>query len=276
PVGRGDAGDAAAKVPLVEGRRRLDHPRPDATAYDLVLRARAIGHGASRTANRQFRELISKAIELDPNYAAAHALMADALYSLAGFRWAAVPPCVVSRGPAQEGEAIALAPDQPDGYRALGRLLLAGAEYDQAQNALKRAIEINPSDANAMAAWGSVQSFSGEIDPAIVSLELALKLDPTLEPKYVFDLAIAYYLAHRHVDALMIAERGVSRYPDFPMFNAPAAAAAAQLGRKEEAHRYVEALRRRVPFLDLDTIGSRFKDLSHRAYLRDGLKAAGL
>jgi adenylate cyclase len=55
-----------------------------------------------------------------------------------------------------------------------------------------------------------------------------------------------------------------------------AAAAAAQLGRDDEARRYVEALRRRVPFLDLDTIGSRFKDASHRAYLRDGLKAAGL
>src|SRR5262249_6132853 len=211
PVGRGDAGDAAAKVPLVEGRRRLDHPRPDATAYDLVWRARASGHGASRTANRQFRELISKAIELDPNYAAAHALMADALYSLAVLGWTEFSDRELSRGTAEAREAIALAPDPPHGYRAPRRPLPARAEYDQAQNALKRAIEINPSDANAMAAWGSVQSFSGEIDPAIVSLELALKLDPTLEPKYVFDLAIAYYLAHRHVDALMIAERGVSR-----------------------------------------------------------------
>jgi adenylate cyclase len=275
-IARRIAGTLAANVTLLEGRRQLDHPRPDATAFDLVLRARAIGHSASRTANRQFRELISKAIELDPKYAAAHALMADALYSLAVLGWSEFPDRELSRGAAEAREAIALAPDQPDGYRALGHLLVAGAEYEQAQNALRRAIEINPSDANALAAWGSVQSFSGEIDPAIVSLELALKLDPTLEPKYVFDLAIAYYLAQRHVNAIMLAEHGLSRYPDFPMFNAPAAAAAAQLGRKEEAHRYVEALRRRVPFLDLDTIGSRFKDLSHRAYLRDGLRAAGL
>src|SRR5262249_2175921 len=145
-----------------------------------------------------------------------------------------------------------------------------------AQNALKRAIEINPSDASALAEWGAAQSFSGEIGGAIESLELALKLDPTLDPKYVFDLAVAYYLAHRHVDALRTAERGLARYPDFPMFDAAAAAAAAQLGRKEEAYRYIEALRRRVPFLDLDTVGSRFKDPSHRAYLRDGLRAAGL
>src|SRR5262249_61627173 len=82
-IARRIAGTLAANVTLLEGRRQLHHPRPDATAFDLVLRARAIGHGASRAANRQFRELISKAIELDPNYAAVHALMAEALYSLA-------------------------------------------------------------------------------------------------------------------------------------------------------------------------------------------------
>jgi adenylate cyclase len=103
-----------------------------------------------------------------------------------------------------------------------------------------------------------------------------LKLDPVLIPGHVFDLAVAYYLARRHEDSLHIAERGIARYPDFPMFNAVAAAAAAQLGRKEQAARYVEALRRRLPFLDLDTLGTRFKDPAHRAYLREGLKQAGL
>jgi adenylate cyclase len=275
-IARRIAGTLAASVTLLEGRRQLDHPRPDASAFDLVLRARAIGHGASRSANRQFRELISKAIELDPNYAAAHALMAEALYSLAVLGWTEFPDRELARGTAEARKAIALAPDQPDGYRALGRLLVAAAEYDQAQNALKRAIEINPSDAKALAEWGSVQSFSGEIGAAIESLELAPKLDPTLEPKYLFDLAVAYYLARRHADALRTAERGLARYPDFAMFNAAAAAAAARLGRGEEAQRYAEALRRGVPFIDLDTVGSRFKDPAHRTYLQEGLKAAGL
>ena len=60
------------------------------------------------------------------------------------------------------------------------------------------------------------------------------------------------------------------------MINAPAAAAAAQLGRKEQAARYVDALQRRVPLLDIDQIGSRFRNPEHRAYLQQGLKAAGL
>jgi adenylate cyclase len=274
-IARRIAGTLAASVALVEGRRQLDHPRPNPTAFDLVLRARALGHGASRTTNRQVRELITKAIELDPNYAAARALLADALYSLAILGWSEFPDRELSRGADEARKAIALASDEPDGYRALGRILLARVEYDQAKNALKRAIEINPSDANALAPWGAVQSFSGEIAGAIDSLQLALKLDPMLEPNYVFDLAVAYYLARRHEDALRVAERGLARYPDFPMFNVPAAAAAAQLGRKERAAGYVEALRRHLPLLNLEPLGSRFKDPAHPTYLREGLKLAG-
>jgi TolB-like protein/Tfp pilus assembly protein PilF len=275
-IARRIAGTLAASIAQVEGRRSLDQPKPNPNAFDLVLRARALGHASTRMANRRFRELIAEAIELDPNYAAARAMLAEALYTQAILGWTEFPDRELSRGAEEARKAIALAPDEPDGYRALGRILLARGEYDQAQNALNRAIEINPSDANALALSGAVRSFSGEIAGAIDSLQLALKLDPMLEPQYVFDLAVAYYLARRHEDALRIAERGLARFPDSAMFNVPAAAAAAQLGRKEQAAGYVAGLRRSLPGLDLETLGSRFKNPSHAAYLREGLKAAGL
>jgi adenylate cyclase len=274
-IARRIAGTLAANIAQVEGRRSLDQPKPNPTAFDLVLRARALGHSSTRTANRRFRELIAEAIELDPSYATARALLAEALYSQAVLGWTEFTDRELSHGVDEARKAITLAPDEPDGYRALGRILLARGEYDQAKNALKRAIEINPSDANALAVWGSVQSFSGEIGGAIESLQLAVKLDPMLEPRFIFDLAVAYYLAHRHEDALRLSEHGLARYSDFPMLNVPAAAAAAQLGRKDEAARYVEALRHRLPFFDLDTLGSRFKDPAYPAYLREGLKLAG-
>jgi adenylate cyclase len=274
-IARRIAGTLAANINQDEVRRSLEHPKPNPNAFDLVLRARAIGHASSRTANRRVREQIGEAINLDPNYAAAHALLAEALYSQAILGWTEFADRVLSDAATEARKAIALAPDEPDGYRALGRILLARTEYDQARDALKRAIEINPSDANALAAWGSVQSFSGHIAEAIDSLQLALKLDPTLEPNFVFDLAVAYYIARQNLDALRVAERGVARYPDFAMFDAIAAAAAARLARKEQAAEYVDALRRRLPGLDLDALGSRFKDPAQGAYLREGLKLAG-
>jgi TolB-like protein/Tfp pilus assembly protein PilF len=275
-IARQIAGALAANITLVEGRRSLGQAKPNLSAFELVLRARALGHASTRVANRRFRELIAAAIELDPTYATARALLADALYSQAILGWTEFPDRELSRGADEARKAIALASEEPDGYRALGRILLARGEYDQAQNALGRAIEINPSDANALAPWGSVQSFSGNITGAIDSLQLALKLDPMLEPNYVFDLAVAYYLARRYEDSLRVAERGLTRYPDFAMFNVPASAAAAQLGRKNQAAGYVEALRRRLPGLDLEALGSRFKDPANAAFLKEGLRAAGM
>lgn len=99
--------------------------------------------------------------------------------------WTEFPDQELVRGAAEARKAIALAPNEADGYRALGCILLSRTEYDQAKDAVKRAIEINPSDASNLAVWGSVQSFSGEVGGATESLELALKLDPMLEPKFV-------------------------------------------------------------------------------------------
>jgi adenylate cyclase len=275
-IARRIAGTLAANITQVEARRSLDKPRPNQNAFDLFLRARSMNHGASRTINRRVRELISEAIELDPNYAAARALLAEALYSQAILGWTEFPDRELSRGVTEAQRAITMAPNEPDGYRALGRILLARTEYAQAQNALARAVEINPSDASALAAWGSVQSFSGETDGAIESLQLALKLDPMLEPHFHFDLAMAYYLAHRHEDALRVAENAMARFPDLPMFTIPATAAAAKLGRMKEAARYGDLLRHRMPTFDASAVGSRFQNPSHAAYLREGLKDAGL
>ena len=182
-IARRIAGTLAANIALVEGRRQLDRPRPDQTAFDLVLRARnrpcrvaddeSPVPRADHQGDRVGPELCRRA-----GAAGGGAVLA----SDPGL--GRVPDRELSRGADEARKAIALAPNDPDGYRALGRILLARAEYDQAQNALKRAIEINPSDANALAPWGAAQSFSGDIAGAIDPLQLALKLDPMLEPSY--------------------------------------------------------------------------------------------
>ena len=275
-IARRIAGTLAANVTLIESRRQLHHPRPNPTAFDLVLRARAIGQGGSRTTNRQFRELITKAIELDPNYAVARALLAEALYSMAILGWTEFPDQELARGAAEARKAIALGPNDPDGYRALGHILLARTEYDQAKDVVKRAIEINPSDANALAIWGSVQSFSGDIGGATSrsnSPSSSIQCSNRNSCSIWRSPIISRIATRTRSASPSVALRVI---PIFPCSMSRLLAAAAQLGCKEQAARYIETLRRRVPFLDLDKLGSRFKDPSHPEYLREGLKAAGL
>jgi adenylate cyclase len=275
-IARQIAGKLAANVTQIEGRLARTRPIPKLDAYDLVLRARSVGFTSTRAANRNFRTLTTKAIKLDPNYALAHALLAEAIIAQAILGWTEFRDQALARAETLTRRAIALAPGEPDGHRVLGRLLVVRAEYDQAQAELRRAIEINPSDSNALAVWGNVQLFVGDTAGAIEALERALKYDPALEALHVFDLSVAYYLAHRHQAALRTAERGLTQFPDFAMLNVIAAAASAQLGRKKDAARFVREVRRQLPLLNVDELGSRFRNPSQAVYLREGLKRAGL
>ncbi|HEX9836095.1 MAG TPA: adenylate/guanylate cyclase domain-containing protein [Alphaproteobacteria bacterium] len=269
-------GTLAARIANMETVRLGDERRPQHDAYDLALRARAVGHDRSRTANRRFRELIAAAIEKDANFATAHALMADALHSQTILGWSEFPTDTLRRGEMYARRAIALAPDRADGYRALGRILDGLGDDAQAQSELRRAIELNPSDATALAMWGVFEGYRGDLAAAVDALERAHKYDPMLDPSYVFFLALNYTLAGRHEDAVRAAERGLALYPDFAMFHVPAAAAAGQLGRTELAQRHATEVRQRLPHLDLAGLGSRYNDASRAAYLRDGLTRAGL
>jgi adenylate cyclase len=275
-ISRSIAGTLAASIAQMEGQKSLMRPTPSSSAHDLVLQARAIGYGGSRQANRRYRELVKKAIEIDPNYATAYAFLAEALYARVALGWTEFATRDAERGETYARKAITLAPNEPDGHRALGRIYLLRAEYDQAIEELHRAVEINPSDSNALAGWGSAKMFTGDMAGAIKPLELAVKYNPALEPIYFGDLAHAYYFAGHNEDAVRIAERGISQYQDYPRFHLIAAAAAARLGQMERAKRHVREVQKRLPLFSVDAVTSRFRDSKYLTYLKEGLKMAGL
>jgi adenylate cyclase len=86
---------------------------------------------------------------------------------------------------------------------------------------------------------------------------------------------LAYYLAGNTKLALQAAERGISQYPDYSRFHIVAAAASARLDQKERARHHVREIRKRIPFLTLEDVGSRFKDAGQVAQLKKGLSLAG-
>jgi TolB-like protein len=274
-ISRRIAGTVAAGIVQLEAEKSSHRPVPQQGAYDLALQARAAGSETSRAENRRIRNLLTKAINIDPGYAGAYSLLAEAIYARVALGWTEFPSRDVQQAEMLARKAIELAPNDPDGHRALGRLHLLLSEYDRAQTALQRAIDINPSDANALAAWGAAKLFSGQANDATKALSLAWKYDPTLGPIYINDLALAYYFAGNAGLALQTAERGISQYSDYARFHIVAAAASAGLGQKERARRHVREVRQRIPFLTLNDVGSRFKNAEQIAQLKKGLSLAG-
>jgi TolB-like protein len=126
----------ALEVNLVEDARgrvaRAETDNPE--AYDLVLRGREQFRLFTKDGNLKARQLYEKAIDLDPNYAAAYA-------GLAGVRmheWFQGSPDALDRAFELALRAKELDPSLPLVYEALGNVHLFKRQYDEAIAAMKR------------------------------------------------------------------------------------------------------------------------------------------
>src|SRR6185295_7524113 len=131
-------------------------------------------------------------------------------------------------------------------------------QFDEAQAQIDRAIEINPSDAEALAGRGNIQVWLGQADAAIESLELAQRIDPELGAFDRFGLSLAYYLKGRYQDSIEQSELNLRRNADARFNYVMLAAAHAAAGHTEEAARAADAVRRNDPLFDAASFGNKF------------------
>src|SRR5581483_6397645 len=126
---------------------------------------------------RKAIEYSEQAIRIDPNYAPAHASLAWANAGL--INTGAFPKDVMPRAEASARRAIALDEELPFGHFALGYVLLvydhdwAGAEREG-----KRAVALNPSDAEAHWLVSDYLAAVGRVDEAVAEMKRARELDP--------------------------------------------------------------------------------------------------
>ncbi len=85
------AGALAIRVTQIEQRRVFAKPTENLEAYDYVLRARPALQRPTRANNVEARALLRRAIQLDPNYAAAYAALAETYHIAVSMGWAESP-----------------------------------------------------------------------------------------------------------------------------------------------------------------------------------------
>ena len=113
-------------------------------AYEAYLRGRQLVGQYSQTLLVTAPAMFRRAIALDPNYAQAHAGLADALALMAQWRFAPAAQ-VLPEGTAAASRALDLAPDLAEAHVAQGHLRSLGGDPEGARRAFERALELNPS-----------------------------------------------------------------------------------------------------------------------------------
>jgi adenylate cyclase len=270
------AGALAIRVTEMEQRRVLAKPTENLEAYDYVLRARPALQRPDRANNVEARALLRRAIEIDPNYAAAYSALGET-YSIAiAMGWAESPAAFLDRAEEMANKALSLNESDVRARVILGRVHMFRQRYEQAKTEIDRAIASNPNDAHGLAGRGNILMWSGQTDAAIEALELAQRIDPELNPLDRFALSLAYYLKQRYDAAIDQAERNLRANVGAHFSRVILAAAYAEQGRAEDAARAVAVIRRSDPTFDAHEFGTKLLNATDLERVRDGLRKAGL
>ena len=251
-------------------------PTENMAAYECALAAKVLHHRSKREDNEKARNLIERAIELDPKYAHAHAWKACIIGQQLVYGWCTDPASTRREIERELDIALALDENDSDVQRVLAALRLLQKNHDKAQFHQQRALSLNPNDDLIVVQEGEILTWIGEPERGIPWIQKAMRLNPFHPPRFWNHLGRAYFVARRYAEAVEAFKRIAA--PD-QFHHAFLAACHAQSGDAAAAGRHVrEVLSRNPGFTWSTTLEpvlyyKRDSDLAHH---RDGIQKAGL
>lgn len=253
------AGAIEPNVVAAEALRASRKPTTSVSAYDLCLQAapRAL-RLADMESFTSARDLLTRAISLDPGYTYAKALVCW-LHGLAcGSRWITFEEARTILPLAEEvladhgNDPLALA---YAGYA----IAYFSKEYERGVSAVKRAYALNPNSSYVLQASGWVHTYIGDADTAAAHFGRAFRLNP-LDPAIGAvrsGVGQALYMLGRYPEAVEAFEKAVADAPEHGTSYLVLSLAYWKIGEREKA---AEACRRLLAKAPEMTVSGYLKD----------------
>ena len=223
-----------ADVPAFRSRQQ-----PDLVAYDFYLRGRQYFYRGGANAGRLGQQMFRRAIEVDPDYALAHAGLAD-MYAFAWLYYF-YDQQLLRRARTAAERALQLAPDLAEAQSAMGSVCSAEKNHAEARNYFQKAIELNPNAFESNYLFGRASLVSGEYETAVRHFEQATRIRPETFQVYTL-LGRAYRALGRteaekesYSEARKLVEAQLKLVPNDTRALCVAAACEAVLGSPQRA-----------------------------------------
>ena len=267
-------GTLVGRVQAADSERAGRKPPTSLAAYECVLRGNALPW-SDPAGLAEATRLFEQAIELDPGYGLAHALLAAMRYS----RWRDGPgddsdaPLVEACELAQR--AVELDPNESTCFSILALVCRLRRAWDLSLRYMRRAVELNPNNQSNAADMGLVLLHAGETEEALQWLQRAREIDPYFDQYWYWHaFGVAHFLAHRYDEALAMLDQAAARYYRIDVYRA---ACHARLGNEEPARRAVaECLALKPDFSTRHFMAREpFRNPDHAAHLAESLRLAG-
>jgi adenylate cyclase len=229
-------------------------------AYDYYLRSLAAFYRFTRTDHEEALCLLQKAIELDPEFALAHAIKGHWHHGVrksSGWDENQAQEKVEAERLAQR--ALELDRSDPRVLANVGVTLWWGLGRYEGAAFIDQALEIDPNYALAWSFGGGVRLVLGRFDEAIKYCERALRLSP-LDPRAFIPanvMAAAYFLSGRYDEAVSWAAKALRQHRGYPPALQTIVASHAMAGRVDAAKEACALYLRLHPTARMSTIRDR-------------------
>jgi len=207
----------ALRVTLLGEEAVVNHGTDNLEAYNLFLQSRYFWDQTTEESYGKAEEALRRAIELDPNYAQAYAMLAMVYQqNISGFVGDGAEDFIPEFKVVHElaDKALALNPDLADALIAKGLAISAGDwNFESADQYFSRALGLVPNHIDALGWVALLRTFQARNDEAIALSERVLQLDP-LSVAAHRDLGDGYIAARRFDDALATYRKTLRLRPD--------------------------------------------------------------
>jgi TolB-like protein/class 3 adenylate cyclase/Tfp pilus assembly protein PilF len=266
----------AASGAITEAERAVSRrARPeDLKAYDLYkLGQEALDRFTKQNTEDAIR-LLRQAVERDPKLARAWVSLASA-HDLAVHFGADVG---TARAAAMQAiqRALELDPLDASAHAAFGHILGMAGDLARAEAEFETALRLNPSDAGILTNYAGWASTFGDPERGGQAADRAMRLNPSYSTSAAGFFRLAYLMAGRYEDALRLVEREDPQTRTRGGWVQRAMVYAA-LGRKEAAQSAVADALKRYPNLTIESFALHSPGYSdvERQRLVEGMRAAG-
>ena len=207
------------RVILSEDERRAIQkvPTADVEAYDYYLRGRQYFHQFRNRSLLYARQMFSRAIEVDSDYALAHAGVADCCSVM--YMYFEASEANLEHADAASLKALALDPDLAEAHTARGLAVSLSKRHDEAAREFETAIRLNPKLFEAHYFYARACFQQGKLEQALQLFQQACQVREDYQAGLL--LATTYAAMDRKKEAeaayrraLQVAERHLELNPD--------------------------------------------------------------
>lgn len=192
---------------LAPERAHREARRLDPEAYEQYLKGRHLWHRRTLPELWASVRCFERAVERVPSYAAAHVGLADVYLTLLDYH-ELEPRRAMELAKLAVADALRHDPELAEAHSTLGHLSIHAYEWEAAEGAFRRALELNASYAMAHFYFANYLVARGRFDEAIEEARRAAELDP-VAAVVESNLALVYYHSGRFDEAIRCCRRAI-------------------------------------------------------------------